>query len=257
MPAPAGAGPRPWPPGSWALPASGAARTASSWPQATSLEMFEFALYVYDPELTAADKYALEVASSAALDADGTLADANRVDAYDVLPRSGSLGIFTARTRVGDEWLSHPGTYYWQAAYDDWVTPVQTLVISPKPPPDAPAGAAGPAASSPAAPAAPGGPGAPDYVRLTALTPYGAHTAIRARIRRATHRRPQALRFRCSQPSLYAFVCRPSWRDARHRYRGTMRITSTAVGVRTAFTGTRDCLRRAPSCRRAIRWPAA
>ena len=151
MPAPAGAGPRPWPPGSWALPASGAARTASSWPQATSLEMFEFALYVYDPELTAADKYALEVASSAALDADGTLADANRVDAYDVLPRSGSLGIFTARTRVGDEWLSHPGTYYWQAAYDDWVTPVQTLVISPKPPPDAPAGAAGPAASSPAA----------------------------------------------------------------------------------------------------------
>jgi hypothetical protein len=250
--APAAAAPQPWPQGSWAIPADGSARTASSWPNATAFEMFDFALYVYAPELVAADKWTVEVASAPALDPDGTLADANRIDAYDAPPRPGSAGIFVARTRVDAEWIARPGLYYWQARYDDWVTPVERLVIVPRPPPDAPA-PTDPVTGSPAAPAAPP-PGVPAYVRLTALTPHGAHVAIRARIRRATHREPRALRFRCAQPSLYRFLCRPSWRDARHRYRGTMRVTSTAAGVRASFTGTRVCLRRAPSCRRAVRW---
>ena len=123
-------------------------------------------------------------------------------------------------------WTATPGTYYWQASYGDEVYPVRSLTVVPAPPPDPPAP---PVAVAPyVAPAPPAiAPRPPDAAT--------ARSIVRRAIAAATHRLARGLIYRCA-----GTTCRPSWRDARFRYRGTLTITTGADGIRAAFTGTRS-----------------
>src|SRR4051812_8891815 len=106
----------PLPPGAWLVPGDRAWHTASSWPQATPQEMFDFTVYAYyENGEYATIPYDVEVATAPALDPDGTLRNANRIDAYVATLLPTHPGVFAARTRLAAPWLGAPGTYYWQA----------------------------------------------------------------------------------------------------------------------------------------------
>src|SRR4051795_1706503 len=123
--------------GTWALPADGASKEASSWPHATNAEMFDFTLYTYEAD-DEDDTWDVEVATSPATDPDGTLAAADTIDHYSAALRAGLPDdIFFARSNVDAKWLSEPGTYYWQAYYAEpgeppETTPLQHFRIVPR-----------------------------------------------------------------------------------------------------------------------------
>jgi hypothetical protein len=119
-----------------------------------------------------------------------------------------------------------PGTYYWQASYGDDVFPVRSLIVVPAPPPDPPAA---PVVVAPyVAPAAPqAAPRPPDAATARAI--------VRRAIAAATHRIARSLVYRCA-----GTTCRPSWRDTRYRYRGTLTIATGVDGIRASFMGTRS-----------------
>jgi hypothetical protein len=242
----------PLPGTSWVLPRDGSSHPASSWPDATAFEMVEFTIYV-DVYEAGAHPFDVEVSGSPALDADGTLADAGRIDGYVAAPRAAAPEVFSARTSVAAQWLSIPATYYWQAHYDEdgevYATPVQRLTITPRPAPDPPAVPAPPPLPllQPPTVAAPATVPAP----LAATT---MRTIVRRAIIRVTGRAPHGLLYRCVSVTAGAAKCRPSWRDARYVYRGTLEIRSGLVGAGVTFTGTRtarSCVRR---CARAFEW---
>ena len=127
-------------------------------------------------------------------------------------------------------WTTTPGTYYWQASYGDESYPVRTLTIVPAPPPDPPSppAAVTPYVAPPPPPATP-----------PPLDPATARVIVRRAIAAATHRFARGLVYRCtSAPG--AATCRPSWRDARFRYRGTLTIATGLHGITASFTGTRS-----------------
>jgi hypothetical protein len=249
------------PSGSYATPADGASRPASSWPHATNFEMFEFTIYSDFPP-GADERFELEVATGPALDPDGTLADAARVDAYAAPRRTGFSDIFSARTNVASRWLATPGTYYWQAYYREpdepgeppYATPLQRITITPHRDPDPPDPPKRPRPAAPPA-ALPPAPPPPPAIRVAPrLTLRAARESASLRIRRETGRRPRALRSACARESDFIVTCRLAWRDARYTYRGTMTVRSRPAGIRASLRGSRTrraCLRR---CGRAIRW---
>jgi hypothetical protein len=186
------------------------------------------------------------------------------LDAYDALPydvdvvvaRDAALTDVVARyeaepldafptiySATAGAWTATPGTYYWQASTDDETYPLRTLNVVPAPPPD-----------PPAAPVV-----TPPYVAPPppALTPrpLEASTAreiVRRAIAAATHRVARGLVYRCvSAPG--AATCRPSWRDTRFRYRGTLQITTGVNGIAASFKGTRSGGGRAA---RSVAWSA-
>src|SRR3954470_9574828 len=123
----------------YAVPFDGYRHPVSSWPNATPDEMFSFTIYAEFED----GEFEIEVATKADLDPDGTLADANRVDAY-VAPLDPRVTgeVFTAPTSLDARWLGTLGTYYWQAHRTDWgtfyATPVQSITITERPPADPP-----------------------------------------------------------------------------------------------------------------------
>lgn len=119
-----------------------------------------------------------------------------------------------------------PGTYYWQASYGDDVYPVRSLnvVLAPPPDPPSPLVVVAPYVAPPAPPVAPRPP-----------DPGTARAIVRRAIAAATHRLARGLIYRCA-----GATCRPSWRDTRYRYRGTLTITTGVSGIRASFTGTRS-----------------
>jgi hypothetical protein len=242
---PAAAQVEPLPGETWAVPRDGASRPASSWPEATPSEMLEFTIYA-DGYEQAPLPFDVEVSRSPALDPDGTLANADRIDAYVATPRATAPEIFSARTNVASQWLSIPGTYYWQAHYEDadgelYGTDVRRLVITPRPE-TAPAAAASPAPSF-AAPAPP--------AFVPAPLPAGTvRIIVRRAIVAATHRSPSRLVYRCAS----AATCRPSWRDTRYAYRGTLQISSGLAGLHASFTGTRTTRSCTSRCTRTVAW---
>jgi hypothetical protein len=248
----------PLPEGSYATPADGASRQASSWPRATNFEMFEFTLYSDFPP-GADERFDLEVATGPALDPDGTLADAARVDRYAVPRRAGFSDIFSARTNVASRWLATPGTYYWQAYYREpgespYATPLQRITITPQRAPDPPDPPKPPRPAAPPAGLPPAPPPPPPVQVAPRLTLRAARAAVRLTIRRETGRRPRGLRSACERETDDIVTCRLAWRDARSTYHGTMTVRSRPAGVRASLRGSRTrraCLRR---CRRAIRW---
>lgn len=236
--------------GTWLVPRDGATRPASSWPNATPSEMTEFTVYWGDYASTPYD-FDIEVATSPATDPDGTLANATVIDRYQALPRPGFDDIFGARTALDARWLATPGTYYWQAAYEEAgaieALPVRSLTVTPATPPDPPQPRATPVpfvVSPPPAPVRP---------PLAAST---ARIVTRRAIAAGTHRVARGVVYRCvTAPG--AATCRPSWRDARHRYSGTLRITAGAGGIAAAFSGTRTDRACARRCSRRVSWSAA
>lgn len=254
--APAHAQVEPFPEHTWVIPRDGFVWRAASSPTALPSQMLDFTIY-----LNYVDEYAelpedvdVEVATSPATDADGTLADAGVIDRYEAHPVPGYDGIFTARTRTDAGWVARPGTYYWQATYEDYedeeeelyAGPVRALEIVPAPPPDPPQTFTLTAPPAPATPAAP----------VIAPQPIAA-TMARKIVRRAivagTHRSFRGLTYRCITAPGVA-TCRPTWRDQRYRYQGTLRIATGAAGISAVFTGTRaarSCTRR---CAHAYRW---
>ena len=255
-------GSEPLPDDAWVLPADGASHPASSWPHATTFEMFEFTIYSDFPA-GEDERFDLEVASAPSLDPDGTLADAARVDAYAVPRRAGFDEIFSARTNVASRWLATPGTYYWQAYYREpdepgeppYATPLQRITITPQrdpDPPDPPRPPPPPAAPPAALPPPP--PPPPAVKAAPRLTLRAARKALRPTIRRETGRRPRGLRAACDRETDHIVTCRLAWRDARYTYRGSMTVSSRPSGIRATLRGSRTkraCDRR---CRRAIRW---
>lgn len=223
----------------WMVPRDGATLHTSSWPAAKPSEMIEFTIY-WGEYGDAPYDFDIEVATSAATDPDGTLADANVIDRYEAYERLDD--IFSARTELSAPWLAAPGTYYWQAHSDDDVLPVRALTIVPAPPPDPPPPLAAPAPPY-VAPPLPAPAPAP-------LSPSTVRVVVRRAIAAGTHRVPSALVYRCAS----AETCRPSWRDRRFAYRGTLRIASGLEGIAATFSGVRtlrSCPRR---CSRDVTW---
>jgi hypothetical protein len=119
------------------------------------------------------------------------------------------------------------GTYYWQASYGDDVFPVRGLNVIAAPAPDPPASGVVVAPYVPPAP--------PPAVTPRPPSPSTARAIVRRAIAAATHRAARGLIYRCA-----GATCRPSWRDTRFRYRGTLAITLGVDGIHAAFTGTRS-----------------
>lgn len=244
----AGQEPEPLPDGTWVVPRDGASRPASSWPAATPFEMIEFTIYVeatYEEEV---HDFEIEVSAGPELDPDGTLADAGRIDEYVASPREAAPAIFSARTDVASQWLSIPGSYYWQAHYVEhgelYATPVRRLNVTPRAAPDPPVAAVPTPPVASALPVFVPAPLAASTVRII----------VRRAITQATRRSARVLLYRCASAPGGVATCRPSWRDAHATYHGTLRIRSGLSGLDATFSGTtaaRACDRR---CARAIDW---
>jgi hypothetical protein len=241
----------------YAVPYDGYRHAKSSWPNAVSSEMISFTIYAE----FAAGEFEVEVATSPDADPDGTLADAGRVDAY-VAPLDPRVTeeVFTAHTDVGAAWLATLGTYYWQAYRREagavvYATPVQRIVIVERPPPDAPSEL--PLTHTPPTQAATPTVSYPEARIAVKLSRRSAARILRRVVRTQSGRRPRALVSRCTLPTPYLAECRLTWRDARHRYRVSARLTSTAGGMLAELDGTRirrACARR---CRSAVHWSVA
>jgi hypothetical protein len=243
----------------YAVPFDGYRHPVSSWPNATSFEMFSFTIYA---EFEAGE-FQIEVATSPDTDPDETLADANRVDAY-VAPLDPRVteDVFSARTRLDAQWLGTVGTYYWQAYRIDsgytYATPIQRIFITERPPPDPPSDP--PLERSlPTQPVSSGVSGGPAVVAPTAkrLSRTSARAILSRAIRTQAGRRPQKLTSSCTLPTPFLAKCSLTWRDARYRYKVKARLTSSTGGMLAKLDGTRtrrDCARR---CRSAIHWSIA
>jgi hypothetical protein len=235
----------PLPAGTWLVPRDGQTRPASSWPAATPFEMASFTIYTSDYDEPPYD-FDIAVATGPETDPEGLLVAANVIDRFEAVPRSDFPDIYDGRTVLDARWLANPATYYWQASYahgvEVYAGPVRSLTVIPATPPDPPQP---PAARAPyVAPP----PAAPAPRPLAAST---ARIVVRRAIAAGTHRLPRGLVYRCTTAP-GAATCLPSWRDARHRYRGTLRITSGAGGIAATFTGTR----MRGSQARAVTWSA-
>src|SRR4051812_30995641 len=226
-------------PGVWMLPADGASHLASAWPDATSDQMVDFTIYA-DPGSQAFD---IEVATSPDLDpGDGTLLEANVIAEYVAPLRPPFDDVFEVRTHVADEWVATLGTYYWQA-YDSraaqgehYVTPVQRLVVRPRPlldPSDYPTEQL-PATRATLPPT--GRVVTTPSETITAVPPELTAASTRWALRRAIVRRtrhaPRRLRAHCARVTRYVAACQPTWRDARHRYAATVQVGSRMSGPR-------------------------
>jgi hypothetical protein len=229
-------------PGVWVLPANGASHLASSWPNATPDQMVDFTIYT-EPGSKASD---IEVATKPDLDpVDGTLLDANVIAEYVAPLRPPFDDVFEVRTDVADRWVATVGTYYWQAYYVDeadgeaYTTPVQRLVVKPRPLPDPSEYPTEqlPATRSTLPPTAKVV--APPPERVIAgppgLTAISVRWALRRAIVHRTRHDPRRLRARCTRVTRYVAACRPTWRDDRHRYAATVQVTSRLRGPRAAF----------------------
>lgn len=229
-------------PGVWVLPANGAAHLASSWPNATPDQTVDFTIYA-DPGSQVSN---IEVARSPDLDlVDGTLLDANVIAGYVAPLRPPFDDVFEVRTDVADRWVATIGTYYWQAHYvheDDgepYATPVQRLVVKPRPLPDLfdyqteqlPATRA----TLPPTPKVVTSPPVKTSAVPPELTATSARWAMRRAIVHRTRHAPRRLRARCTRVTRYVAACRPTWRDARHRYTAAVQVTSRMSGPRAAF----------------------
>lgn len=149
---------------------------------------------------------------------------------YEAEPLDGFRTIYTVLPSVEDAWTATPGTYYWQASYGDDVFPVRSLIVVPAPPADAPAV---PVVVAPYVAPPPAAAARPVMAART------AHEIVRRAIAAATHRIARRLVYRCvGAPG--AATCRPSWRDTRFRYRGTLQITTGVSGIRAVFDGRRS-----------------
>jgi hypothetical protein len=243
----------------YAVPFDGYRHPVSSWPNATSFEMFSFTVYA---EFEAGE-FQVEVATSPDADPDGTLADANRVDAY-VAPLDPRVTeeVFSARTSLDAQWLGTLGTYYWQAYRIEsgavvYATPIQRIFITERPPPDPPSDPPL-ERSPPTQPISPGGSAGPVVVTPTAkrLSRTSARTILSRAIRTQSGS-PQKLTSSCSLPTPYLARCDLTWRDARYGYKVKAKLTSSTGGILAKLDGTRtrrECTRR---CRSAIHWSIA
>jgi hypothetical protein len=245
----------PFPGQTWLVPGQSFLWRASSWPVALPSEMFDFTIYLdeYDAPPEALE---IEVSGVPDADPDGTLADATVIDRYEARPIAGHRVILTARTRTDARWLATPGTYYWQASYEEdengeeelYASPIRSLTIFPAPPPDPPQARSVPPPVETVVPSPPAS-GQPPLAART------ARIVVRRAILAATHRGHKRLAYRCTTAPAAA-TCRPSWRDARYRYAGTIHIATAAHGITATFSGTRverSCERR---CARHVRWTA-
>jgi hypothetical protein len=159
---------------------------------------------------------------------------------YEAEPLPGFPTVYSATPSPDEPWAATPGTYYWQASYGDEVYPVRRLIVIAAPPVDPPSAPAvvAPYVAPPAPPVAPRPPDAST-----------AREIVRRAIAAATHRVARGLVYRCA-----GATCRPSWRDARFRYRGTLTITTGVDGIRASFTGKRTGGGRAA---RTVAWSTA
>jgi hypothetical protein len=202
---------------------------------------------------------AVTVSTSPSTEADGvTLADQNRVDFFFLSESATTAGAYSGRSDPGpNAWSATAATYYWQvrATWTDAVSVlhsaagrIQRLVIG-TPPPAPP-------------PSAPGQ--SPSGARTTlAMSTLDAPYYVRAAIRKRTNRPPADLHYGCARLSTRSFRCRPSWRDSRNLYSGSVTFTHARTSGRIVARGTfsgvrasRRCTRSRPvkSCRRPFRW---
>jgi hypothetical protein len=251
--APARAEVEPFPGQTWVVPSEGFVWSASSWPAALPSQMLDFTVYLDEYEELPAD-LDVEVATGPELDAEGTLADADVIERYEAQPVAGHPTVFAARTRPEAQWLSQPATYYWQATYEEYedgeeelyASAVHTLSIVPAPRPDPPQTFTFTPPPAPAAPAA-------AVITPPPLAATTAREIVRRAILAGTHRDYRGLTYRCTTAPAAA-TCRPSWRDHRFRYRGTLRISTGTAGITAAFTGTRAARACQRHCVRKYAW---
>jgi hypothetical protein len=159
---------------------------------------------------------------------------------YEAEPLDGFPTVYSATPSPDEPWAATPGTYYWQASYGDEVYPVRSLIVVPAPPPDPPVSPVlvAPYIATPPAAVAPRPPDAST-----------AREIVRRAIAAATHRVARGVIYRCA-----GATCRPSWRDTRFRYRGTLTITTGVNGIRASFSGKRTGGGRAA---RTVAWSTA
>jgi hypothetical protein len=208
----------------------------------------------------------ITVATSPATGPDGTLPNDNRVDFFFL--SENTPGAYSGKSDPGpNPWNATAGTYYWQARatwtdqagqFHSAASKVQRIVIGTPPAAAPPSGPSGPSGQ----PTAPGQ--SPSSPRTTiAMSARDATFYVRRLIRQRTKHRPHNLRYRCVRRSSRSFRCRPSWRDSRNTYSGTVTFTHARTRQRIVARGTfigrrasRRCTRTrsAASCRRPFRW---
>jgi hypothetical protein len=244
----------------YAVPFDGYRHPVSSWPQATNSEMISFTVYAEYAD----GEFEIEVASQPDLDPDGTLADANRIDAY-TAPRDLRVpdDVFSVNTRLDAQWLATVGTYYWQAYRREagtivYWTPVQRIFITERPPPDPSSDPPLSRTPPPQPPQTTPPPTSPPVSGLDAkkLSRSSARASIKRAIRTQSGRSPRKLTTSCRLPTPYLARCELTWRDARYRYSAKARLTSTAAGIVAKIDGTRTKRSGKPK-RTAIHWSVA
>ena len=207
----------------------------------------------------------ITVATSPETAPDGTLPNDNRVDFFFL--SEDTPGAYSGKSDPGpNAWNATAGTYYWQARaswtdeasqFHSGASKVERIVIGTPPPAAPPSGGSRQPTGSGQTPSTP---------RTTlAMSARDATFYVRAVIRQRTKRQPRNLRFRCVRRSSRSFRCRPSWRDSRNSYTGTVTFTHVRTGGRVVARGTftgrrasRQCTRTrsVASCRRPFRWRA-
>lgn len=202
----------------------------------------------------------LSVSSTPATGTDGaTLSDLNRVDFTILAASSTDVGVYQGVSNAGPGWWTNiPGTYYWQIhatwtefppypaspIFHDAVSPIQRIVIQ------------APQQPAPSQPA-------PVSQPSLAMSSTDAAYYVRALIRLKTKRQPHNLHYACGRVATRSFRCRPSWRDSRSIYAGTVKFThfleSGQIVAHGAFNGlraSRSCLRThsVKRCARSVHW---
>jgi hypothetical protein len=209
------------------------------------------------------------VASDPATGPDGTLPNDNRVDFFFLSEDAANPGAYSGMSDPGpNAWTATAATYYWQVratwtdaagTFHSAASKVETIFIGTAPPPGTPP------AGQPTAPGQSPSPSPSGGVPRTtlAMSALDATFYVRAVIRQRTHRQPRNLRARCARRSSRSFRCRPSWRDSRNVYSGTVTFTHARtrgrIVARSTFTGrraSRRCTRTrtVASCARRFRW---
>jgi hypothetical protein len=185
------------------------------------------------------DEFVFAVATSPATGADGLLVAPIETRVAPADPDH--PGIYAAAAG-----LATPGTYYWQGSYSDddgdtYASPVRTLNVIPAPPPDVPQ------------PVIPFLPARPPPAVASPRPPDAAtvRIAVRRAIHRATHMVGRRIVYRCVRTPAAA-TCKPTWRDVRFRYRGTLRLTFGGSAITATFRGHR--VPRGHGHARAVTW---
>jgi hypothetical protein len=258
-----------------ALPADGASLTAFPTPYP------EDVIFAIESPTTGLIGPKVNIAAENAVNSNGRLFPEVTVESL-YLKESERYPEAYAGYSTYEPWATIPGTYYWQfegrrlesvekcewnpylgeercsptSEWFNYLSPVYTLVITPKPAPP-------PASPPPAPPPTPMA--QPQAATVPALTLGEASSFVKSYIKRRFHRRAAHVTTKCRLTGRQTARCDATWYSALHitattsRYAGRFSVNARYEPMTLSFTGTRTqvgCLRRysAKHCASKVHW---